>query len=190
MNPSCRNLIGSGCVVHIPSFFKELEALQTKHLDTEGRIFLSDRAHVVSDLHILIDRLQEEDKDRWQKMERNAEEEARIADEEEERRADEKWRLENDHAFSSLVKDRDFHDIPKPPYRTISDGAIGTTKKGIGPAYSAKHARSGLRVHHIFNKRLFDSQLRSLALEAKKRYDLDDYDVEEEIVVFDVCQSI
>jgi hypothetical protein len=30
VNPSCTGLIGSGVVVHLPSFFKELEALETQ----------------------------------------------------------------------------------------------------------------------------------------------------------------
>ena len=59
VNPSCMNLIGSGCVVHVPSFFKELEALEKHGLNTEGRIFISDRAHVVFDLHQLVDGLEE-----------------------------------------------------------------------------------------------------------------------------------
>ncbi|KAJ9641847.1 Adenylosuccinate synthase [Coniosporium tulheliwenetii] len=59
VNPSCQNLVGSGCVVHVPSFFKELEALKEKGLDTTGRIYISDRAHVVFDLHQLVDGLEE-----------------------------------------------------------------------------------------------------------------------------------
>jgi adenylosuccinate synthase len=59
INPRCINLVGSGCVVHIPSFFKELEALEKHGLDTKNRIFISDRAHVVFDLHQLADGLEE-----------------------------------------------------------------------------------------------------------------------------------
>lgn len=59
VNPTCINLVGSGCVVHIPSFFKELEALEKHGLKTADRIYLSDRAHVVFDLHQLVDGLEE-----------------------------------------------------------------------------------------------------------------------------------
>ena len=59
VNPACINVIGSGCVVHVPSFFKELEALEKHGLKTEGRIFISDRAHVVFDVHQLVDGLEE-----------------------------------------------------------------------------------------------------------------------------------
>lgn len=43
----------------MPSFFKELEALDAKGLNTEGRIFISDRAHVVFDVHQQVDGLEE-----------------------------------------------------------------------------------------------------------------------------------
>ena len=46
-------------MVHIPSLFKELESLKAKGLDTHGRIFVSEAAHVVFDLHQRIDGLEE-----------------------------------------------------------------------------------------------------------------------------------
>jgi adenylosuccinate synthase len=57
INPSCKhNLIGTGCVVHIPSFFKELSALEEKGLEgVRERILISDRAHVCFDLHGVVD---------------------------------------------------------------------------------------------------------------------------------------
>ena len=57
INPSCKiNLIGTGCVVHIPSFFKELAALEDKGLQgVRERILISDRAHVCFDLHGVVD---------------------------------------------------------------------------------------------------------------------------------------
>lgn len=58
MNPECLNLIGSGVV---PSSFEELEDLKQKGLNTEGRIFISDRAHAVFDLHQLVDGLEEQE---------------------------------------------------------------------------------------------------------------------------------
>ena len=44
-----------GTVVHVPSFFKELHDLQQKGLNTEGRILISDQAHLTLDLHTVID---------------------------------------------------------------------------------------------------------------------------------------
>ncbi|KAL9019323.1 MAG: hypothetical protein Q9185_003401 [Variospora sp. 1 TL-2023] len=155
VNPSCLNLIGSGCVVHIPSFFKELEDLQRKGLDTKERIFLSDRAHVVFDLHLLIDGLQE----------------GELTE-----------AAEREHLSNGQVA------VAK---KSSGGGAIGTTKKGIGPAYSAKHARSGVRVHQISNKDEFDKRLKALARGAQQRYGqaIQGYDVEEEITRFDTYRE-
>ena len=116
-------------MVHVPSFFTELEDLKQKGLDTEGRIFISDRAHVVFDLHQLVDGLEEQE---------------------------------------------------------LGSGAVGTTKKGIGPCYSTKSARSGIRIAEIFDKQTLDRKLKTLADSFQKRYgDLLRYDVEHEIARFD-----
>lgn len=133
MNPKCVNLIGSGCVVHVPSFFQELENVQKKGLNTDDRIYISDRAHLVFDLHQLVDGLEE-----------------------------------------------------------IELGAqnIGTTRKGIGPTYSTKAARSGIRVYELFNWPEFDKRFRALALGYKKRFgDLLDYDVDKELERYKVGGS-
>jgi len=62
INPSCKiNLIGTGCVVHIPSFFKELQSLEEKGLQgVRERILISDRAHVCFDLHGVVDGIAED----------------------------------------------------------------------------------------------------------------------------------
>ncbi|KAI9680478.1 MAG: hypothetical protein M1817_003918 [Caeruleum heppii] len=128
VNPSCKNLIGSGVVVHVPSFFAELEALEKKGLNTKGRIFISDRAQVVFDLHQLVDGLEEVE---------------------------------------------------------LGKGNIGTTKKGIGPCYSTKASRSGVRIAEIFDEEVFERKLRTLAEAYRKRFgDLLKYDVDEEILRF------
>ncbi|KAF3047656.1 hypothetical protein E8E12_011220 [Didymella heteroderae] len=125
VNPSCINVVGSGCVVHVPSFFKELEALDKHGLDTKDRIYISDRAHVVFDVHQLVDGLEEVE---------------------------------------------------------LGGGNIGTTRKGIGPAYSSKMTRSGLRMCDLFDEEVFEKKLRRVAAGYQKRFgDLLKYDVEEEI---------
>ncbi|KAJ4359418.1 Adenylosuccinate synthase [Ascochyta clinopodiicola] len=125
VNPNCINVIGSGCVVHVPSFFKELEALDKHGLDTKDRIYISDRAHVVFDVHQLVDGLEEVE---------------------------------------------------------LGGGNIGTTRKGIGPAYSSKMTRSGLRMCDLFDEKVFEQKLRRVAAGYQKRFgDLLKYDVEEEI---------
>ncbi|KAK6428105.1 Adenylosuccinate synthase [Oleoguttula sp. CCFEE 5521] len=68
----------------------------------------------------------------------------------------------------------------------LGNAKVGTTGKGIGPTYSTKAARSGIRMSEIFDKKRFDDKLRHLAQGYKKRYgDLLQYDPEEEIARFD-----
>lgn len=129
MNPRAINLIGSGCVVHIPSFFEELETLQKKGLDTNDRIFLSDRCHLVFDIHQICDGLKEAE---------------------------------------------------------LGGNSIGTTKKGIGPTYSSKASRSGIRVHHLFDWEEFERRFKGLVVSRHKRYGEFEYDVEAELARYKV----
>lgn len=96
LNPDAVCVIGNGVVVHLPSLLAELEELKAMGVDYEGRILISDRAHMVLDLHQEVDGLNE------------------------------------------LRRGRN---------------KIGTTKKGIGPAYSSKMLRNGVRVGDL---RYFD----------------------------------
>ncbi|EGS20791.1 uncharacterized protein CTHT_0026290 [Thermochaetoides thermophila DSM 1495] len=69
--------------------------------------------------------------------------------------------------------------------RELANQKIGTTGRGIGPSYSTKAARNGIRVHEIFDQEHFEAKLRRLAAGYKKRFgDLLEYDVEEEIARF------
>ena len=49
--------------------------------------------------------------------------------------------------------------------------AIGTTKKGIGPCYSSKTGRNGLRVGQLRHFESFSKQLRE-TIELHQRYDI------------------
>ncbi|EEB05052.1 adenylosuccinate synthetase Ade2 [Schizosaccharomyces japonicus yFS275] len=60
--------------------------------------------------------------------------------------------------------------------------SIGTTGKGIGPAYSTKATRSGIRVHHLYNWPEFESRYRKNVRDLQKRYGAFEYDVEGELV--------
>ncbi|KAJ7594533.1 AMPSase 1 [Mycena floridula] len=124
VNPKCIGLIGSGVVVHVPSFFQELEALEKQGLDCTDRLFISDRAILVFDFHQIVDGLKEVE---------------------------------------------------------LGGSSIGTTKKGIGPAYSGKASRSGLRVHHLFDPPSFATKFRKLVEGRFKRYGTFEYDTEGEI---------
>jgi len=129
VNENCTSVVGAGVVVHVPSFFEELSNLEKKGLDCTGRLFVSDRAHLVFDVHQIIDGLKE---------------------------------LE------------------------LGRGSIGTTRKGIGPTYSSKASRSGLRVHHLYNFEEFADKFRTLVANKHKRYGAFDYDVEAEIARYKV----
>lgn len=135
ISPKCVNLIGAGTVVHVPSFFKELDALERKGLrDASKRVFISDRAHVCFDLHAVVDGL----------------EEARLG-----------------------------------------GRKVGTTGKGIGPCYSDKAARRGVRVGEILDQDAFEQKLRSLDSSYRVRFgDALVYDVEEEIARFRVSHFV
>src|SRR5439155_396120 len=82
-------LIGNGVVVDCAELLREIEDLETRGVNVRGRLFLSDRAHVIMPWHRLIDEL------------------------------DEKLR---------------------------GEGAIGTTGRGVGPAFVDKVARAGVRM--------------------------------------------
>lgn len=73
----------------MPGLFEELKNCEKKGLDWKDRLLISDRAHLVFDLHQSVDGLQEKEK---------------------------------------------------------GSRSLGTTKKGIGPAYSSKATRNGLRI--------------------------------------------
>lgn len=124
VNPECTAFIGNGVVVHVPAFFQELDNLTAKGLNCEGRLFVSDRAHLVFDFHQIVDGLKEVE---------------------------------------------------------LGGSSIGTTKKGIGPAYSSKASRSGLRVHHLFDEEAFATKFRKLVEGRFKRYGNFEYDTEGEI---------
>ncbi len=82
-------VIGNGLVIDPPVLLEEIADLESRGVSVHGRLFLSDRAHVLMPWHRLIDNL------------------------------DEKLR---------------------------GKGAIGTTGRGVGPAFVDKVGRSGLRI--------------------------------------------
>ncbi|MBN1898851.1 MAG: adenylosuccinate synthase [Spirochaetes bacterium] len=70
-----------------------------------------------------------------------------------------------------LVSDKAHLVFPYHKYidkqREISKGSIGTTKKGIGPAYSDKYARIGIRAGDYINDKIF-LELLTYNIEEKK----------------------
>ena len=90
LNPNAKNVVGNGVVLSPKDFIIEMEQFNT----LEGRLFLSDKAHVLLPYHAEIDQARE---------------------------------------------------------RMKGDKAIGTTGKGIGPAYGDKIARVGHRLGELLN---------------------------------------
>jgi len=86
-------VVGQGTVIDPAVFLEEIEALNERGVGTEGRLLVSQRAHVVLPHHKLIDELREKK----------------------------------------------------------SGGAIGTTKRGIGPCYEDKVARRGVRMGDLLD---------------------------------------
>ena len=90
LHPACRGIIGNGVVVDPVALLKEIDGLRERGIDPAGRLFVSDRAHVVLPFHRLLDAQREQNR--------------------------------------------------------AGGPLIGTTKRGIGPAYGDKAARVGLRM--------------------------------------------
>jgi adenylosuccinate synthase len=89
LHPKVICIVGNGVVFEPENFFLELEQLHQRGVDTAGRLFVSDRAHLVLPYHKLLDAAS----DRSQKL--------------------------------------------------------GTTGRGIGPAYEDKYGRRGIRVSDL-----------------------------------------
>ncbi|MEI8205779.1 MAG: adenylosuccinate synthase [Kiritimatiellales bacterium] len=103
LRPGVKCVIGNGLVVDPIGLAEELQDLEKRGIDIQGRLFVSDRAHLVIQYHKELDGAKE----------------AKLA----------------------------------------TGKKIGTTKRGIGPAYSDKADRSGLRMGDVLEKD-FESMLR------------------------------
>ncbi|HSM16195.1 MAG TPA: adenylosuccinate synthase [Gemmatimonadales bacterium] len=91
LRPKARCVVSNGVVLDPDTFFTELDALTARGIETTGRLFISDRAHLVLPYHKLLDAASEK---RQQ---------------------------------------------------------IGTTGRGIGPAYEDKTGRRGIRVGDVIH---------------------------------------
>ena len=60
INENCISIIGNGCVVHLPDLINEIAKNEKKGLKNwQSRLYISDRAHIVFDMHQEIDGLVE-----------------------------------------------------------------------------------------------------------------------------------
>jgi adenylosuccinate synthase len=111
MYPEKACVVGNGVVLDIEQFITEIDDLKQKGISVDGRLFVSDIAHLVMPYHKALD----------------------VANE------------------------------------SLMGGAkIGTTGRGIGPAYSDKSSRTGVRVGDLIDWERF-TQLAKTNYEAKKR---------------------
>jgi adenylosuccinate synthase len=101
--PQVTCIIGNGVALNPAVLLGEIEDLQKHGVDT-GRLFISDRAHLIMPYHTLLDGLEEERR---------------------------------------------------------SKGALGTTRKGIGPVFADKVARLGIRAGDLLNEDIFWGRLRT-----------------------------
>jgi len=62
LHEKCTCIIGNGVVLHLPTFFEEIDLLKNNGIETEGRILVSDRTHLLFDYHKEIDGIQEDRK--------------------------------------------------------------------------------------------------------------------------------
>ncbi|GMY14185.1 adenylosuccinate synthetase 2, chloroplastic [Fagus crenata] len=113
LNEDTLCVIGNGVVVHLPGLFEEIDGLESNGVSCEGRILVSDRAHLLFDFHQEVDGLRE----------------------------------------SELAK-----------------SFIGTTKRGIGPCYSSKVIRNGIRVGDLRHMDTFRQKLDVLLSDAASRF--------------------
>ncbi len=107
IRPGVVNVVGNGVVVDPWTILEEVEDLKRRGVSLDGRLFVSDRAHVVLPYHKLMDQALE---------------------------------------------------------RLRGAASIGTTSRGIGPAYADKYTREGLRVADLLRPdELRPTVLRNLA---------------------------
>ncbi|HEV2306686.1 MAG TPA: adenylosuccinate synthase [Candidatus Acidoferrales bacterium] len=102
LRPGKKAVIGAGVVVDPAALVSELESIGQGGVDVNGRLFLSNRAHLIFPFH--------------RELEKSAE-------------------------------------AARGPHR------IGTTSRGIGPAYEDKMARCGLRVADLMDMERFERKL-------------------------------
>ncbi|HZI93861.1 MAG TPA: adenylosuccinate synthase [Patescibacteria group bacterium] len=92
LTPSVSCIIGNGVVIDPASLLDEIKALNASKVSVEGRLWISNRAHVILPAYI-------------------------------------EWETRREEA---------------------AEGRIGTTRRGVGPAYAGKIVRTGIRVIDLY----------------------------------------
>jgi len=95
-----------------------------------------------------------------------------------------------DHKGRVLISDRahivfDFHQtVDGLSENKLGRNKIGTTKKGIGPAYASKISRNGIRVGDLQNFEFFSERFRTLAEATMAAHPGLEIDVEEQLAYY------
>jgi len=53
--PNVKNILGNGTVISLEALFKEIASVEKENIDFTGRLILSNRAHIVTKMHLLAD---------------------------------------------------------------------------------------------------------------------------------------
>jgi len=102
LHPEKVCVIGNGVVIDLEYFFTEIDALKKRGINPEGRIWISQSAHLVMPYHKIMEAYEEQKR-----------------------------------------KEK-----------------IGTTLRGIGPAYQDKIARVGIRISDLWDVKIFESKVK------------------------------
>ncbi len=104
LSPNTKCIIGNGVVIDPIALMEEIKMLKQNNIDITGRLFISEKAHLIMPYHKLIDSASEKQKS--------------------------------------------------------DKTAIGTTGRGIGPAYNDKINRCGIRILDLMDKAIFEEKLK------------------------------
>lgn len=95
-----------------------------------------------------------------------------------------------DYKGRVLISDRahmvfDFHqEVDGMAESKLGRNKIGTTKKGIGPAYASKISRNGIRIGDLQNFEYFEERFRSLAEATMNAYPGLEIDIDEQLAFY------
>lgn len=103
LHEDCECIIGNGVVIDPVALMEEIELLEKEGINIEGRLWISQKAHLIMPYHKMLDRANEEKQ---------------------------------------------------------GDRKIGTTGRGIGPAYVDKVNRKGIRIVDLLDRKGFEEKLR------------------------------
>ncbi len=102
---NCQAVIGPGLVLDPAALISEIDTLKSSGIELEGRLFISNRAHLIFPHH---------------------------------------------------------RELEKAAEAALGENKIGTTSRGIGPAYEDKMGRRGLRVCDLLDAERFEAKMKDL----------------------------